>query len=215
MLGEELQKPYMVKLFAFLEKEYAGNIPIYPPKEQIFNAFSMTPFDEVRVVIVGQDPYHGPGQAHGLCFSVPEDVPLPPSLKNIFKEIQVDLGLSVPENGCLEHWARQGVLLLNTTLTVSQGKPLSHHRRGWEQFTDVVLEKLANRKEPVVFVLWGNNAIKKCSSIAHLNNHPQHLVLTAAHPSPLSARRGFFGSHHFSKINQFLKKPINWQLNPK
>lgn len=215
-LKEELEKPYIAKLCSFLENEYAGKTPVYPPKELVFNAFWKTPFDKVRVVIVGQDPYHGPRQAHGLCFSVPKGVALPPSLKNIFKELVSDLGVPFPAHGCLESWAEQGVFLLNVTLTVSDGKPLSHHNQGWEQFTDAVLEKLAARENPPIFVLWGNSAIKKCLKINHLNQYPSLKGLSCPHPSPFSARKGFFGCKHFSKINQLLNKNncnlINWGL---
>jgi uracil-DNA glycosylase len=211
-LKEELAKPYIAELAQFLEKEYTGNIPIYPPKELIFNAFWKTPFDKVRVVIVGQDPYHGPGQAHGLCFSVPRGTTLPPSLKNIFKELVEDVGIPFPPHGCLESWAKQGILLLNVTLTVSEGKPLSHHNKGWEKFTDAVLEALANRKTPPILVLWGKSAINKCSKI----DIPESQILKSPHPSPFSARTGFFGNKHFSKINKILlnkhDKIIDWKI---
>lgn len=209
-LDDELKKPYMAPLAAFVAEERAGPVPIYPPKHLVFNAFQKTPFDQVKVVIVGQDPYHGPGQAHGLSFSVPKGIPPPPSLKNIFKEIQSDLGIPPPDHGCLLKWAEQGVLLLNNTLTVRQGQPLSHHKRGWERFTDAVIAKINEREEePVVFLLWGRSAKDKCPHI-----HSRHKVLKAAHPSPLSAYNGFFGCKHFSQANDFLKgKEINWNLN--
>ncbi len=207
VLSDELKKPYMTDLAAFVrqEREKYGNI--YPPKELVFNALNLTPYEKVRVVIVGQDPYHGPGQAHGLCFSVPKGVEPPPSLKNIFKEIRDDLGLDIPKHGCLLKWAEQGVLLLNATLTVRESSPLSHHKKGWEQFTDAIIRKIAEKKNPVIFVLWGRNAQEKCKDI---DQH--HIILKAAHPSPLSAYNGFFGCRHFSKINEFLDNPIDWKL---
>ncbi len=207
-LEEELKKPYLEKLAAFVKEERRSNDPVYPPEELVFNALIKTPFDKVRVVIVGQDPYHGPGQAHGLAFSVPKRIRPPPSLQNIFKELREDLGIAIPSHGCLEKWAEQGVLLLNVTLTVRESKPLSHHKKGWEQFTDAIISKLASRKDPIIFVLWGNNASKKCSHIPE-----RHTILKAAHPSPLSAYGGFFGCHHFSQINKLLDKPIDWQLD--
>ncbi len=212
-LEDELHKPYIAKLANFIESERAKNEPVYPPQELVFNALSETPFDEVRVCIVGQDPYHGPGQAHGLAFSVPKGVKPPPSLKNIFKELQNDLLLAIPSHGCLVKWAKQGVLLLNATLTVKMSEPLSHHNHGWESFTDAIIRKLAEKKEPIIFVLWGNNAQKKCSHIEELSINGQHTILKAAHPSPFSAHNGFFGCRHFSKINALLKEPIDWQLD--
>lgn len=217
-LKEELQEPYMIELAAFIEREYRSSpLGIYPPKDLIFNAFNQTPFDQVKVLIMGQDPYHGPGQAHGLSFSVPQGVKLPPSLQNIFKELETDLNIPKPSHGCLLSWASQGVLLLNATLTVSQGTPLSHHGRGWERFTDAAVRKLEERKDPVVFVLWGKSAQDKCRHILKEGIPSQHLVLTAPHPSPYSANNGFFGCRHFSKINEFLKKmgkePIRWELS--
>jgi uracil-DNA glycosylase len=197
-----------------VEQERSGSIPIYPPKELVFNAFWQIPFDKVKVLIMGQDPYHGPGQAHGLCFSVPVGVPPPPSLQNIFKEISSDLGLPIPKHGCLLKWAAQGVLLLNATLTVRQGEPLSHHGKGWERFTDAVIAALCEREDPVIFVLWGKNAQDKCKRIKGM--HSPHAVFTAAHPSPLSAHQGFMGCRHFSKINEQLenwgKSPIDWMI---
>ncbi len=213
----ELQRPYVIELAAFLEKEYAlSSKPIYPKRELIFNAFFQTPYDQVKVVIVGQDPYHGEGQAHGLCFSVPQGVKPPPSLQNVFKELQSDLHVPLPQNGSLLHWAKQGILLLNATLTVRQGEPLSHHGKGWERLTDAVLRALEERKDPIVFVLWGKSAQEKCQFLCREGSARHHLVLTAAHPSPLSAHHGFFGCKHFSKINAFLEKmdqkPIEWSL---
>lgn len=212
VLADELEKPYMKKLFEFLENEKGE---VYPPKEKIFEAFQNTPFKDVKVVILGQDPYHGPGQAHGLCFSVSKGVAIPPSLKNIYKELQEDLGITPADHGCLESIAKQGVLLLNATLTVRKGEPLSHAEKGWERFTDAVIEKLWQREDPIVFILWGKFALKKCKSVLHGLNR-DHLILTAAHPSPFSAKK-FFGCKHFSKTNAFLvsigKKPINWELS--
>lgn len=216
VLGDELYHPYMTHLAAFVERERAGKTPIYPPRELVFNAFYKTPFDKVKVVIIGQDPYHGPGQAHGLSFSVPHGIPQPPSLQNIFKELQTDLGITSPTHGCLTHWAEQGVLLLNATLTVSESAPMSHHGKGWEQFTDAVVKVLWERQEPVIFVLWGKSAQNKCF---HCDGGPgaeRHSVLTAPHPSPFSARTGFFGCRHFSKINEILRQrgaaPIEWKI---
>lgn len=216
-LAEEFNKPYMIKLASFVEMEYgASQSSIYPPKDLIFNSFFQTPFDKVKVVIMGQDPYHGQGQAHGLSFSVPKGVKLPPSLQNIFKELEADLQILKPNHGCLLSWASQGVLLLNATLTVSQGAPLSHHGHGWEQFTDAAIRKLEEREDPVIFVLWGKSAQDKCRFLKKEGFPSQHFILTAPHPSPYSANQGFFGSHHFSKINELLikqgKDPISWQL---
>lgn len=212
-LRNEWDKPYFPNLISFIDLQYQSASAIYPPRDLIFNAFNKTPFDQVRVVIVGQDPYHGPGQAHGLAFSVPRGISLPPSLKNIYKELHDDIGCSIPQEGCLESWAEQGVLLLNATLTVSEGDPLSHHGKGWELFTDGVIKALAGRKDPLIFVLWGKSAEKKCRSLAGCDHH---ILLTAPHPSPLSAYHGFFGCKHFSKINQILesqgKKPIDWSI---
>jgi uracil-DNA glycosylase len=215
-LKDEWQKPYLIELAAFIEKEYALSLlPIYPPKELIFNAFSQTPYEKVKVLIMGQDPYHGPGQAHGLCFSVPKGTKPPPSLVNIFKELQSDVSNFKSSHGCLLNWAKQGVMLLNATLTVRDGEPLSHHGKGWEKFTDAVIKKLVERRDPIIFVLWGKSAQDKCRYIKDMNNS-HHVVLTAAHPSPLSAHNGFFGCRHFSKINELLlqqgKEPINWQV---
>lgn len=214
ILATEFQKPYMQGLKAFLANERAGATPIYPSGMDVFSAFSLTPIENVKVVIVGQDPYHGPGQAHGLCFSVQKGVAIPPSLKNIYNELQQDLNISPPDHGCLTHWAEQGVLLLNATLTVRQGAPLSHQGQGWEQFTDNVIKVLGQREDPLVFLLWGKSAQQKCAHLFSLQNSP-HLILTAAHPSPFSVR-GFSGCRHFSKANTFLsehgKTPIDWTL---
>ncbi|MBA3815006.1 MAG: uracil-DNA glycosylase [Parachlamydiaceae bacterium] len=216
VLNDELQLPYMQELAAFVAQERAGLIPIYPKAELVFNALKMSPYQKVKVAIVGQDPYHGPGQAEGLCFSVPCGMPLPPSLKNIFKELKTDQGIELPLHGSLSSWAEQGVLLLNSTLTVRQGEPMSHHGRGWEQFTDAVIKILCKREEPVIFVLWGKLAQDKWQYL-NINELVRHPVLMAAHPSPFSAFRGFFGCRHFSKINELLEKqgdsPIDWGLN--
>ncbi len=215
LLQGEFEKPYMKELEAFLAKEIRSGAEIYPPFELIFNAFCQTPFDKVRVVIMGQDPYHGPGQAHGLSFSVPKGIPIPPSLQNIFKEIKDDLGIQPPNHGCLIEWARQGVLLLNATLTVRANEPKSHYGKGWEPFTDRVVQLLCTRKDPLVFLLWGKSAADKFQHICMNASH--HLVLAASHPSPLSAHSGFFGCRHFSKANEFLKKvgkkPIDWAIH--
>ena len=214
VLKEEFEKPYMQALKEFIANERMGMSPIYPPAKEVFNAFSYTPLNQVKVVIVGQDPYHGPGQAHGLCFSVQEGVAIPPSLQNIFKELNSDLGIKIPSHGCLTAWAKQGVLLLNATLTVSQSSPMSHHGKGWEEFTDAVIQILCRRSDPIIFLLWGKSAQQKYQHLASINN--QHLVLKAPHPSPFSAYSGFFGCKHFSKTNQFLiehgKEPIDWNL---
>ena len=214
-LADELQKPYIAQLAAFVEKERRlSPKPIYPPAELVFNALLHTPLDKVRVVIIGQDPYHGPGQAHGLAFSVQKGVPLPQSLQNIFKEMKEDVGIPTPNHGCLTSWADQGILLLNATLTVREGEPLSHHGKGWETFTDAIVNLLIAQEKPLVFVLWGNSAQQKCRQL----NAPgvKHVVLTAPHPSPLSAYKGFLGSKPFSSINAILEKwgeqPINWEI---
>lgn len=216
VLDEEFHQPYIAALCKFVENERLGAIPIYPPKSQVFNAFLMTPYSQVKVVIMGQDPYHAASQAHGLSFSVPKGVTPPPSLKNIFKEMHQDLGLNVPVHGCLNHWATQGVLLLNATLTVKEGCPLSHHGKGWERFTDAVIAKLIERIDPVIFVLWGRSANEKIEHIKSIEGNNRHYILSAAHPSPFSAYRGFFGCRHFSKINEILKMlnktPIDWML---
>jgi len=212
VLGEELKQPYMQELRDFLRAEKQAGKEIYPPSPLIFNAFNHTPFDQVRVVIIGQDPYHGPGQAMGLSFSVPQGVKVPPSLVNIYKELGADLGLQMSGSGDLTPWADQGVLLLNATLTVEAGKAGSHQKKGWEQFTDAAIQALNEQREGLVFVLWGSYAQKKGRVI----DSERHLVLKSAHPSPLSAYRGFFGSRQFSQINQYLsandQAAIEWQL---
>lgn len=212
-LEAEIKKPYVDDLKQFLRQEKKEGKVVYPPEPLVFNAFAMTPFSQVNVVIVGQDPYHGSGQAHGLSFSVPYGVTPPPSLKNIFKELQNDLAILTPNHGCLNHWAQQGVLLLNATLTVRAGEPKSHFGKGWERFTDAVIQELAIRTDPILFLLWGRIARDKCSKI--MGTH--HTFFEAAHPSPYSANQ-FFGCRHFSKTNDFLrktnKKPINWSLKP-
>lgn len=211
-LREELSQPYLIDLASFVEDE-RSRYDVFPPKDLMFNAFQQTPYEKVKVVIVGQDPYHGPGQAHGLSFSVPMGVPTPPSLKNIYKEIHDDLGYPVPEHGCLLDWAKQGVLLLNTALTVRKSEAHSHKNKGWERFTDAAIAAIYKREKPVVFLLWGRAAQEKCQ---HLKMGANHLILKAAHPSPLSAYNGFFGCKHFSKANEQLKQwgeePIDWSL---
>lgn len=208
-LGAEFDKPYFASLVAFVKSEYK-NSTIYPLGKLIFNAFNLCPFDKVKVVILGQDPYHEPGQAHGLCFSVMDNVPFPPSLQNIFTEIANDLHKPVPASGNLTRWAEQGVLLLNATLTVRAHLAGSHQNKGWETFTDDVIKLLSDRKEHLVFILWGGYAKRKAALI----DSSRHLVLTSAHPSPLSAYRGFFGNGHFSKTNEYLAAhgmtPIDW-----
>ena len=215
-LGEELNKPYMQSLRDFLKQEKSTGKTIYPANPLIFNAFNHTPFDKVRVVIIGQDPYHGDdkgqAQAHGLSFSVPQGVKPPPSLRNIFKEIEADLGIKMSGEGDLTPWAKQGVLLLNATLTVEMANAGSHQKRGWEEFTDAAITALNDHKEGLVFVLWGSYAQKKGEII----NNKRHLVLNSPHPSPLSAHRGFFGNNQFSQINAYLsgrgETPIKWQI---
>lgn len=208
-LEEEFEKDYFVNLTDFVRNEYAHTL-VYPPAKLIFNAFDRCPFDRVKVVILGQDPYHEPGQAHGLCFSVNEGVPLPPSLVNIYKELESDLGVSPLSSGDLTRWADQGVLLLNATLTVRAHQAGSHQNKGWELFTDAVIRRLAERKEHLVFLLWGAYAQRKGAFI----DASRHLILSSAHPSPLSAYRGFFGNKHFSRTNAYLiqhnEAPINW-----
>ncbi len=210
-LKTAFEADYFARLKDFLTEE-KKHYRIFPPGSQIFNAFNFTPFDEVKVVILGQDPYHGPGQAHGLSFSVPPGIKQPPSLQNIFKEIHDDLGLPIPREGNLENWARQGVLLLNATLTVRASQAGSHQNKGWEMFTDTAIKKLSDDKESLVFLLWGNYAIAKQSLI----DGKRHCVLTSPHPSPFSVHRGFFGNKHFSKTNQYLKekgkKEIDWSV---
>ena len=214
-VGDWLERPEMRELGVFLRQRQQAGAAIFPPGPQIFAAFEATPFDAVKVVILGQDPYHGAGQAHGLCFSVLPGVAVPPSLDNIFKEIGNDLGIARPHHGCLLPWARQGVLLLNSVLTVEQGCPGSHQRKGWEGFTDHVIETLASQREDLVFLLWGAYAQAKGKVI----DARRHRVLRAPHPSPLSAHRGFMGCGHFSATNQFLahkgKPAIDWRLPPK
>ncbi|KAM0945242.1 putative uracil-DNA glycosylase [Dioscorea sansibarensis] len=211
-LAGELQKPYAKNLCKFLEREMGGSIPIYPPPFLIFNALHSTPFDRVKVVIIGQDPYHGPGQAMGLSFSVPDGIKLPPSLLNIFKELHKDVGCSIPSHGNLERWAVQGVLLLNTVLTVRSHQANSHAKKGWEPFTDAVIRTVSQKKKGIVFLLWGNSAQEKSRMI----DVSKHHILKAAHPSGLSANRGFFGCRHFSQTNKILESmghsPIDWQL---
>lgn len=209
ILADEWEKPYYRQLHSFLKEEYS-KMRIYPDMYDIFNALKYTPFADTRAVIIGQDPYHGPGQAHGLCFSVKKGVPLPPSLVNIYKEITDDLGVTMPQHGELTGWAKQGVLLLNTVLTVRAGQPNSHKDKGWEIFTDRVISELNRKETPVVFLLWGANAEKK----ARVITNPIHKKLITVHPSPLSAYRGFFGCRHFSKANEILissgQSPIEW-----
>jgi len=212
VLGAQFDLPYMVELKTFLQQEKAQGKIIYPPGSLWFNAFNTTPFDKVKVVILGQDPYHGANQAHGLCFSVLPGVQIPPSLVNIYKEIQGDLGIPRPNHGCLTHWAEQGVLLLNATLTVEQGRAGAHQGKGWEIFTDCAVQALNDRREQLVFMLWGSYAQKKGAII----DTKRHLVLKAPHPSPLSAHRGFLGCRHFSQANTYLAKtgqtPVDWAL---
>ena len=208
-LRSEWSSPYFTKLAEFVRQAYSEG-EVYPPAGRIFAALDACPFDKVKVVIVGQDPYHEPGQANGLCFSVRDGIAFSPSLLNIFKEINADTGAPIPASGDLSRWAKQGVLLLNSTLTVEEHKAASHQGKGWEEFTDTVIERLSEQCEHLVFVLWGSFAIKKGAKI----NKQKHLVLTSPHPSPLSAYRGFFGNHHFSKANNYLtahgKTPIQW-----
>ena len=212
LLKEEFQKEYYQVLRKNLAQEYKTRT-IYPAMENIFNALKYTSFEDVKVLLLGQDPYHGPNQAHGLCFSVQKGVDKPPSLKNMFKELENDLGIKPPKHGCLTDWAKQGVMLLNTVLTVRDGEPNSHKKLGWTIFTDKIIELLNEREDPVIFVLWGRNAIDKLPLITSTN----HYVLTAAHPSPLSASRGFLGCKHYSKINSILtsigKEPIDWKIS--
>ncbi|MED0658718.1 uracil-DNA glycosylase [Bacillus smithii] len=211
LLEEEFEKEYYLRLREFLKKEYQTKI-VYPDMYDIFNALHFTPYKNVKVVLLGQDPYHGPNQAHGLSFSVKPNVPIPPSLKNIFQELHDDLGCYIPDNGCLIPWARQGVLLLNTVLTVRQGEAHSHRGKGWEQFTDRVISLINNREKPAVFILWGRPAQSKLPLI----DQTKHFIIRSPHPSPLSANRGFFGSRPFSKANRFLREigetEIDWQI---
>lgn len=212
VLGDELEQPHMQQLRAFLVSEVAAGRRFYPPADRVFNALALTPFDAVRVVILGQDPYHGAGQAMGLCFSVPSGVPLPPSLRNIYEELARDVGIRRPTTGDLTPWAERGVLLLNAVLTVSPGKPASHAGRGWEQFTDRAIRELSERRDGIVFLLWGRYAQTKGAIVDTTRHH----VLQAAHPSPYSASSGYFGCCHFSKVNALLgaggQEPIDWRL---
>jgi uracil-DNA glycosylase len=211
VLQKEISKSYFVKLLKWVKKDRSA-YTVYPSEDNMFRAFQATSFEDVKVVILGQDPYHGKGQAHGLSFSVPDGVAIPRSLKNIFKEIKSDLGFEIPESGNLEGWAKQGVLLLNTILTVRENNPRSHHNMGWETFTDEVVQTLSDKREHLIFILWGNDAKNKMSLI----NPQKHLILSAAHPSPFSAARGFFGCKHFSQANVWLKEhglsEIDWHL---
>ncbi len=211
LLAAEFTSDYYKKLQEFLKDEYANHI-IHPDKNDIFSSLKWTSYEDTKVVIFGQDPYHGENQAHGLAFSVKKGVDIPPSLKNIYKELKEELGLDIPSHGYLEKWARQGVLLLNSALTVRDGEANSHKGKGWEILTDRIVEVLNDRKKPVIFLLWGNDAKRK----EELIKNPQHIILSAAHPSPLSASRGFFGCGHFKKVNNILislnQKPIDWQI---
>lgn len=211
VLKNEFEQPYFMEIKIFLIEEKRHHI-VFPPSQLIFNAFNLTPFDDVKVVILGQDPYHNVGQAHGLAFSVPDGIQKPPSLQNIFKELNQDLNIPLPMNGNLEKWAKEGVLLLNASLTVRAHEAASHAKIGWQRFTDAAIKALSDKKQNLVFILWGNYAIAK----ENLIDHNKHLILKTVHPSPLSASRGFFGCHHFSKTNEYLInhniKPIDWSL---
>ena len=211
ILADEFKKDYYLNLREFLKQEY-GHYTVYPPMDDIFNSLRYADYDNIKIVIIGQDPYHEPDQAHGLAFSVKKGCVIPPSLKNIYAELEADLGIPPCTHGDLSVWARQGVLLLNSALTVRRGNANSHSGKGWERLTDRIIERVNEKSEPVVYLLWGNYAKKK----AQIINNPRHLILTAAHPSPLSAHNGFFGCRHFSKANEFLKEngvqPIDWQL---
>ena len=211
LLESEFQKPYYMDLWEYLDEEYK-NQTVYPPMEQLFSALNYTNYNDVKAVILGQDPYHGPNQSHGLAFSVKPGVRIPPSLRNMYKELNSDLGCYIPNNGYLEKWAQEGVLLLNTSFTVRGGEANSHRKIGWQIFTDNIIQLLNERPDPVVFILWGNNAIKK----QELITNPYHHIIKSFHPSPLSASRGFFGSKPFSRTNEFLisvgKEPIDWQI---
>ena len=210
-LASEFKKPYYAALYKKIKEEYSTR-KIFPPADEIFTAFELTPLSEVKVVVIGQDPYHGDGQAHGLCFSVKPDIEIPPSLVNIYKELNSDLGCDIPNHGYLTKWAKQGVLMLNTVLTVRAHQANSHRGIGWEEFTDAAIRILNEQDRPIVYLLWGRPAQMKKSML----NNPKHLILEAPHPSPLSAYRGFFGCGHFSKTNEFLKQnglaPIDWQI---
>ncbi|MYM62599.1 uracil-DNA glycosylase [Pseudomaricurvus sp. HS19] len=214
VLQPEFDQPYIQSLRQFLAAEKQQGKVIFPPGAQMFNALNSTPFDQVKVVILGQDPYHGPGQAHGLSFSVPPGIAIPPSLRNIYKEIERDLGIPAPQHGCLQHWAEQGVLLLNATLSVEQGNAGSHQGQGWEPFTDAIVDHLNREREGLVFMLWGSYAQKK----GRIIDRARHCVLQSPHPSPLSAHRGFLGNGHFSKANAWLQQrgemPIDWAVPP-
>lgn len=211
ILKDEFQSDYYAQIHETLKQEYASH-EIYPPMQDIFNALRYTSYSDVKAVLLGQDPYHGPGQAHGLCFSVRPGVAPPPSLQNIFKELQSDMGLPAPHSGCLIPWAKEGVLMLNTTLTVRRGQANSHSKIGWTKFTDAIIQKFNDHEQPIVFLLWGSNARSKKALITN----PNHLILETVHPSPLSAHQGFFGSRHFSQCNEFLMAhgiaPIDWTL---
>ena len=211
-ISGEFRKPYYAQLFHFIKQEYSTHV-VFPPADEIFNAFHFTPLSQVKVVILGQDPYHNYGQAHGLCFSVKKGVEIPPSLANIYQELHDDLGCKIPEHGCLTKWARQGVLMLNTVLTVRAHQAHSHRDIGWEEFTDAAIRALNKEDRPIVFILWGAPAQRK----AVMLDNPAHLILKAPHPSPLSAFRGFFGSRPFSKANAFLREhgeaEIDWQID--
>ena len=211
-LRGEVDKPYMADLREFLRQEHVAGKEIYPPGPLIFNALNLTPLDKIKVVILGQDPYHGPGQAHGLCFSVPPGISVPPSLVNIYKELKRDLHIEIANHGCLLHWAEQGVLLLNTTMTVERANAASHAKKGWEHFTDRIIQVVSEQQPKLVFLLWGAHAQSKQKLI----DATKHLVLTSVHPSPLSAYRGFIGNGHFSRTNKFLEQnglaPIDWKL---
>ena len=212
VLQQEFSQPYFLEIISFLRAEKKGGKIIYPPGPLIFNAFNTTPFDKVKIVLLGQDPYHGPGQAHGLSFSVPNGIAQPPSLINIFKELHNDVGIPIPQSGNLTHWAERGVLLLNASLTVRANEPMSHAKIGWAQFTDAVIKIVSEQKNNIVFLLWGKFAQEKQMMI----DDSKHLILKAAHPSPFSADRGFFGCRHFSKANDYLTRhgidPIEWRL---
>lgn len=212
VLSDEKEKPYFKSIIQFLTEELQAGKTIYPPRNELFSAFKETPYEQIKVVILGQDPYHGPGQAHGLSFSVQPTIPVPPSLRNIFQELNTDLQIPTPKHGCLKKWANQGVLLLNTSLSVERGKPQSHAKIGWTTFTDKVITTLNDYPTPLVFLLWGAHAQSKGPFV----NGKKHLILTAAHPSPFSAHRGFLGCRHFSKANVFLqaqgREPIDWSL---
>ncbi len=213
-LKEEMEKEYFLSLMSFVNKKYSEKT-IYPPKDEIFSAYNYTDFDKVKVVILGQDPYHGKGQGHGLAFSVKEGVKVPPSLRNIYKELKNEFSYRIPNNGNLLPWAKEGVFLLNSVLTVEEGRAHSHKKIGWERFTDKTIELLSEKRESLVFILWGNAAIEK----EKLINQRKHLILKGVHPSPLSASRGFFGNNHFIKCNEYLEKKgirkINWEIKDK